>query len=424
MGGDRREETSPATALFTGYAVPLAAIPPIAGFIGGSIIGRSLPFVGSYRVPLVTGLVMAVFTFVMALVGVYVLALIINALAPSFGGEKNSTQALKVAVYSYTPAWVAGVLHILPVLGLLALLAGLYGLYLLYLGLPRLMKCPQEKAVGYTAVVVVCAIVLSVIVGAVALNHRGRGSWSARRRFLASRATARRRPSSSTRTARWASCRPWARRSRRATRRWRRPRRAAIPMPRPPPRWPDWAPCLAAASASIRSASTSSSRSCRRPSPGLAKLSSNAEKSGVVGMMVSKASASYGDRAKKSVSLDISDTGGASGLLGLAAWVNVQGEKEDDNGFERTQKVDGRLVHEKGSKRGGSNEFTVVVASRFVVSAKGRGVDLDALKTAVSGLDPRQARGDEGRRRAEVGVTRAESFAPVSDASAPVQSKP
>jgi hypothetical protein len=104
-------------------------------------------------------------------------------------------------------------------------------------------------------------------------------------------------------------------------------------------------------------------------------------------LMVSKASAVYGDGAKKSVALDISDTGGAAGLMGLAAWMNVQGEKEDDDGFERTQNLNGRWIHEKGSKRGGSNEYTVVVGSRFVVSAKGRGVELTELKAAVTALD-------------------------------------
>jgi hypothetical protein len=120
---------------------------------------------------------------------------------------------------------------------------------------------------------------------------------------------------------------------------------------------------------------------------GLDRKSSKAEKTGIVGMMVSKASASYGDGARQSITLDISDTGGAAGLMGLAAWVNVQGEKEDDDGFERTQNLNGRWIHEKGSKRGGSNEYTVVVGSRFVVSAKGHGVELKALKTAVASLD-------------------------------------
>ncbi len=116
-------EETPSAALFTGYVVPLAAIPAIAGFVGGSLIGHSLPLVGRYRVPMLNGLVLAVFGFVMALVGVYILSLIINALAPTFAAQKGSRQALKVAVYSYTPAWVAGVLHILPALGVLALLA-------------------------------------------------------------------------------------------------------------------------------------------------------------------------------------------------------------------------------------------------------------------------------------------------------------
>ena len=90
----------------------------------------------------------------MAIVSVFVLSLIINALAPTSAAEEQR-QAFKVAVYSYTPAWIAGVLQILPLLGILAILAGLYGLYLLYLGLPQLMKCPQDKAIGYTVVVVV-----------------------------------------------------------------------------------------------------------------------------------------------------------------------------------------------------------------------------------------------------------------------------
>ena len=169
-------ETATTGGLITGYVAPLAAIGAVAGFIGGSLVGRSLPFIGSYRVPVMAGLVGAVFTFVMAIVGILILSFVINALAPTFGGEKNSSQAMKVAVYSYTPAWVAGVLQIVPTLGVLGVLAGLYGLYLLYLGLPRLMKCRQDKAVGYTVVVVVCAIVLSVVITAVDLVALGVGA--------------------------------------------------------------------------------------------------------------------------------------------------------------------------------------------------------------------------------------------------------
>src|SRR5437867_5464175 len=125
------ESTPPAT-LVSGYVAPLAAIGAIAGFIGGSVIGRTLPLLGTYRVPFVNGFVAALFTFCMAIAGVFILSLIINALAPTFGGQQNSMQALKVAVYSFTPAWIAGVLQIVPVLAIFAIFAALYGLYLLY----------------------------------------------------------------------------------------------------------------------------------------------------------------------------------------------------------------------------------------------------------------------------------------------------
>ena len=165
------EESAPTGALLTGYVIPLAAIGAVAGFIGGTLVGYSVPFAGRIRVPITSGIVTAGLAVVMAVVGVLILSVIINALAPTFGGQKNSAQALKVAVYSYTPAWVAGVLLVLPVLSFLVLLcAGLYGLYLLYLGLPRLMKSPQDKALPYTAVVIVCAIVLSMVVGSITFS--------------------------------------------------------------------------------------------------------------------------------------------------------------------------------------------------------------------------------------------------------------
>ena len=169
-------ETSTTTELMGGYVAPLAGIAVLCGFIGTSIVGTSLPFMGTVRTPILAGIGVAVFSFVMAFVGIFILSLIINALAPTFGGEKNPAQAMKVAVYSYTPAWVAGVLHLVPSLGALVLLATLYGLYVMYLGLPVLMRTPAEKAMPYTAVVVVCAILVFFVLGALSMCVGGMGA--------------------------------------------------------------------------------------------------------------------------------------------------------------------------------------------------------------------------------------------------------
>lgn len=162
------QESTSVTSLYKGYVLPLAAIGPVATFIGMAMIGVTLPFTAAtFRVPVGQALAQGIVSYALALISVFVLALIINALAPTFGGQKSNEQALKVAVYSSTAAWVAAIFTLIPALSVLSLL-GLYSLYLLYLGLPLLMQSPKEKALGYTAVVVVCAIVLSVVVGTIA----------------------------------------------------------------------------------------------------------------------------------------------------------------------------------------------------------------------------------------------------------------
>ncbi|MGH7025150.1 MAG: Yip1 family protein, partial [Caulobacteraceae bacterium] len=106
-------------------------------------------------------------SYVASLVGVFILGFIIDALAPSFDGQKSQIQAMKLAVYSYTAAWVAGILNILPILGILAIIAAFYGLYIFWLGLPKLMKSPAEKNVGYFVVIIVVAFVVNFIIAAI-----------------------------------------------------------------------------------------------------------------------------------------------------------------------------------------------------------------------------------------------------------------
>ena len=161
-------ESTPTAALITGYVLPLAGLSAVAAFIGNSIVGVSLPMMGAtYRVPVSTGIGMAIWTVIMAVAGVFICAYVINAFAPTFGAAKSDTQALKVAAYSFTPAWVAGVLQILPVLGLLAIIGALYAIYLLYLGLGIVMRAPEDKTVGYTAVVLIVVFIVMFVLSAI-----------------------------------------------------------------------------------------------------------------------------------------------------------------------------------------------------------------------------------------------------------------
>lgn len=152
--------------LYTQYVMILAAIPAVAAFIGFSVIGIG-GFGASYRMPIAAGVAHMIVSYVLSLGMVYVLALIIDGLAPSFGGQKNFMQAFKVSAFAPTASWLAGIFYLIPVLGVLAIIGGLYSLYLLYTGLTPLMKAPEEKSVLYTVVIIIAAIVLAVVVGAI-----------------------------------------------------------------------------------------------------------------------------------------------------------------------------------------------------------------------------------------------------------------
>ncbi|TLY22676.1 MAG: YIP1 family protein [Nitrospirae bacterium] len=166
------DEATSVGGLYVGYIVPLAAIGPVASSIGMAVFGISVPVLGTYRVPIDAAVRQGITQYVLALVGVFVLALIIDELAPYFRGQENRYQALKVAAYSSTAVWIVGIVGLIPALSILWPL-GLYSLYLLSLGLPVLMKVPQDKAMGYTVAVIICAVLLFFVIGMIAAKLGG-----------------------------------------------------------------------------------------------------------------------------------------------------------------------------------------------------------------------------------------------------------
>jgi hypothetical protein len=150
--------------LLVGYVLPLAAVGPIASIIGWSAFG----FGGLFRLSIGTLIGHAIVGYILTVVGVFILAWVINALAPTFNATQSMPQAIKVAAYSSTAAWVAGIFNIFPALAILAAIGGLYSLYLCYVGLPILMKAPVEKATTYVIVVIIAIVVVYLVIGGIA----------------------------------------------------------------------------------------------------------------------------------------------------------------------------------------------------------------------------------------------------------------
>ncbi|MBL8267669.1 Yip1 family protein [Steroidobacter sp.] len=377
-------EPTTVAELYKGYIIPLAAIPAIFGFIHMSVIGMSVMFAGTVRVGIGAGLTTMLLTFVMGLVMVYVMGLIVDALAPTFGGQKNNIQALKTVAYAYTASWVAGVATIIPALGvLIGIAAGIYSIYLLYLGLPQTMKCPQDKAAGYTAVAIIIAIVLGFITAMVIGSVAGVGNMMSGATYS----------SSSSDDVEFDKDSPLGK-----MQEWSKGMEAANKKLEDAQKSGDQASQEEALKA-VFGAALSGGAQVESLAPdrlkafvpeelaGLTRSSISAERNGAMGLQVSQANATYADDSGRSVTLEIVDAGTAKGLLGLASWAGVEGEKESNGRYEKTFRQDGQLVHEEWDSHASSGQYTVVVGDRFTVKVEGAAGDIGELRSAVAELD-------------------------------------
>ena len=377
--------------LYAGYIAIVAALPAIASFIKGSLIGYG-GFGITIRTPLTLGIVAMVLGYVLSLVMTYVVALIINALAPTFGGQKNQVQALKTIAYAWTAYWIASIGTIVPWLGwLIGIAGGVYSIYLLYLGLPHTMKCPPDKAAGYTAVSVVVAIVLGWIIGLVVAGVVGTAALTGASMSGMS-ITGSNGDSSNVSIDSNSALGKLAAMGQQAEQAGKQMDAAQ--------KSGDGAAQQAAMGKMlgvVAGGGTSGTVEALSPDQvkaflpdslgGLKRTSISAQRSGAMGMQLSDASAVYSDSNGHSITLEVTDSGGAKGWMSMATAMAPEEEKETDHGYEKTYTDSGRLTHEAWDTQSKSGEYSLIIAQRFSVKANGNADSIDQLKQAVGSVD-------------------------------------
>ncbi|HEX8570727.1 MAG TPA: Yip1 family protein [Caulobacteraceae bacterium] len=353
-------EPSTVGGIYAGYVAILAAIPAVCTFLGGQLFGYGM-FGVSWKPPIVNSLVATVVTYALTLAMVYVLALIIEFLAPNFGGQKNRLQAFKVAAYSGTAGWVAGVLMLVPALSMLAVLASLYGLYLLWLGLPRLMKVEQDKALPYVAITVVAAIAAAIVISLVtaplvAATHMGAAAANAGAGGSVRIGDA---------TVNLGELERAGREMEAAAERMERGQ-AAVAVP-------------AASLSALLPASVA----------GWSRSETSSGSGGIAGLSGAGAQAVY-TAGEGRIELSVTDLGEMGALATMGGALNVEANEETASGYERIGKVNGRMTTEKYDRTDRSGEYGFLVGDRFMVQATGQNVTMDQLKAATGSVDVRR----------------------------------
>lgn len=343
------EQTSQGDIL-KGYVLPLAAIGPIASLIGWQVFGYGvLGF--SWKPGLVWSISTALVSFLIAIASVFVLAFIVDLLAPKFDGAANKANAFKLVAYSYTASWLAGIFGIIPSLAFFSLL-GLYSLYLLYTGATPLMKVPQDKAAGFTAVTILCAIVLAILVAPITAAITGiwtAGPMSAASDEISGKLTV--------------------------------PGGGSVDLDRI-----QQATRQMEAAANGQSPPVSSERMKALLPETIGGYQRSATESVSAGAMGSTAQGTY-TAGDKSFTLKIADMSALGALSGLGAAMGVEQSREDADSYEKTVSVNGQMQTEAWNKTTGSGKFSTTVNNRFMIEAEGSAGSIDELKQAVSSID-------------------------------------
>ncbi len=375
-----RIDGEPATVvgIYRSHVLVLAAIPAAATMLGLLVFGYSA-FGISYRPPLLPTVFSALVQYALTLGGVYLLALVIDLLAPKFDATPNRVQAFKVAAYSATAAWVAGIFGLLPALSILSIL-GLYSLYLLYLGLPRLMRAPQEKALSYTVVVVIVMIVLGLLIGvlttAVTSTVIGRKALGPGSIGSIAADKSRGRVSGEVKI----------------------PGVGSINLGKLDEMARSAQAQGGAASGAdvgrrmeeVLQAPPVDSRVLDSLLPdsiaGLPATDRQHSTTGAGGISGARAQVRY-DSGGSTITLRLSDMAIMRGMGALTGVLNMEQNRQTANGYERMGRVNGRMTTERWDRRAKEGNYSILVGDRVLVEALGRGVEIDQLKAAVHGLD-------------------------------------
>lgn len=336
--------------IFRKYALPLAAIGPVAAFIGGQVFGYGA-FGITIRPSLTAGISTLIVTYVMSLVSLFVVTFIANFFAAKFGGQENNLNAFKLVAYSMTASWLAGIFGIVPSLAMLGIV-GLYSFYLFYVGASPLMKVPADKTGSYTAATVVGAIVVmfiaSLIVGAVSGAFVTANTFASADDEMSGTVSV--------------------------------PGMGSIDLDKMKQATDQM---QKAANGETKAVETTRMQALLPASIGAFKRT--ATESAAMGAMGSQAQATY-ESGSQRFNLSITDTQALAGLAGMAAAMGVESSREDASGYEKIHKVGGQMVTEKW-QNSGSGTFGVLVNNRFMVQAEGSAGSINDLKAAVATID-------------------------------------
>jgi Yip1 domain len=161
------------------YPCLLAILPAVAWYYGTSQVGWTVGDHGDTIKLTVASARQISILFYLGMVGcVAVIGYFIHWMSDTYGADSSLTKGIVITGLTSTPLFIAGLVGFYPLLWvdlLIGVAAVSWSVYLLYLGIPIVMKIPEERGFLFSSAVVGVALVMLIclMVGSVILWEYG-----------------------------------------------------------------------------------------------------------------------------------------------------------------------------------------------------------------------------------------------------------
>lgn len=149
------------------YPAILAIIPAVAWYYGTSQIGWTITGKEPVKFTSESAMGIAILFYLAQIAAIWAVGFFVHWMADTYGAESSASKGLAIAGLCSTPILLYGLLGFYPLFWLdfiVGLAAVSHSVYLLYLGIPIVMRIPEERGFLFASAVVAVGLVMAVII--------------------------------------------------------------------------------------------------------------------------------------------------------------------------------------------------------------------------------------------------------------------
>lgn len=160
-----KQEHYSALRCYSSHMIYLAAIPPLAAFIGTTQVGWSITGDELVKLTVSSALPIALAFYLALLIGAGIMAGFVHWMEKTYGSNSSFDDCMVLITFTSTPLFLTGLAALVPILWLdvlIGMAALAFTVHLLYSGVPEIMEIPEDRGFFFSSSILTVGLVVLV----------------------------------------------------------------------------------------------------------------------------------------------------------------------------------------------------------------------------------------------------------------------